>query len=118
MFFLLSGMLSAASFSISAVIHLCVPTSFTQLLVLTLAQPELNGQGERSELGFLPCREHQAAPKEAGSLCLCARTCERDTRGVFSPLTALNSCNIRNDTNLCSKLFVTDGYLTVLLQAR
>lgn len=93
--------------------------SFTHLLMLTPPQPKLNGQGERSELDLLPRREQQAAPREAERLC-CVRAhmCERDTSEVCSPLTAFNSCNITNDTNLCSKLFVTAGYLTVLLQAR
>lgn len=43
--------------------------SFTQLLILASSLPRLNGQGERSELDLLPCREQEAALREAEGLC-------------------------------------------------
>lgn len=63
--------LSPFLLSSSSVHHI----SFTQLLVLPSPLPELNGQGERSELD-LACREQQAAPREAETcVCVHARVC-------------------------------------------
>lgn len=121
MFLLFSDMLSAASFSVSAVIHLCAPR-LLQHSSWRWHHPSLSWMAKGSELDIPPCREQQAAPGGTGTVFVCvhecAHVCERDASGVCSPLTAFNSCNITNDTNLCSKLFVTAGYLTILLQAR
>lgn len=69
--------------------------SFTQLLMLTSPLPQLTGQEERSELDLLPCREQEAAPREAVRMCLCACwvcTHVRETQ-------ALNSCDVTNSTD-------------------
>lgn len=67
-----SDILSASLFLLSST---SVHISFTQLLMFTSPLPELSGQGERSELDLLPCREQGAGPGEAVGLCLCAFVC-------------------------------------------
>lgn len=124
MFLLFSDMLSAASFSVSAVIHLCAPR-LLQHSSWRWHHPSLSWMAEGSEvsLTFRLAESNRQLLEGLGvcvrvRACVCACVCERDASGVCSPLTAFNSCNITNDTNLCSKLFVTAGYLSVLLQAR
>lgn len=85
----------------------CVPPlfhiSFTQIFMLTSPLPELSGQGKRGELDFQPCREPQAAPREAVKLCLCASvsvcTRVREAQAGASPLTAFHSCDVINSTD-------------------
>lgn len=124
MFLLFSDMLSAASFSVSAVTHLCAPH-----LLHSAPHADIPAWAEwprgvkwawppalQRATGTLQ-RATGSSQRGWESALVCMHVCERDTSRVCSPLTALNSCNSTNDTNLHSKLFVTAGYLTVLLQA-
>lgn len=98
--------------------------SFTQLLMLTPPQPELNGQGERSELGLLPCREQQAAPREAGRLCWCVCTdmCVRETQAESLQHSSLPSASLAQGKPglmlKTHKLRGTDGYSDIKITER